>query len=149
MKNLLAGAAAAAVVIAIGAAAWMTFAPRPAPPPPPATDGIDTYARQLDRPGLRYVGTEDTTAAQRPAYSVTYAASDPALKRGRTAAENAARQAEWRKRFCTDALAADMKAQGVTVVSGRVVDDAGTTQYVADCVAGQPAPRAGPGGPLL
>jgi hypothetical protein len=46
-------------------------------------------------------------------------------------------------------LKEEMAAQGVAVVTGRVVGGDGRTQYVADCVAGQDAPPAGPGGPLL
>jgi hypothetical protein len=158
LKPVLLGAAAAAAVVLAALAGWALFGPT-APPRPAAADAtapaavprIVQHAQAVVREtrGMRYVGTEESLERPREGYRVTFAADDPALARARDDAGNAARQAAWQRRFCSEELRKDMAAQRVNVVTGRVVDGAGRTQYVADCVAGGAPQQAGPGGPLL
>lgn len=158
MNRWLAGTASAAAVVLAGLAGWVLFGPG-APPPaapdgtaPPAAARIAEHARALVRGahGVQYVGTEESLARPRQGYQVTFRSAEPELARARDDAANAARRAAWQRRFCTDELKGEMAAQGVTVVTGRVVDGSGRTQHVADCMAGGGATQqAGPGGPLL
>lgn len=169
MNRYLAGATAAATVVLAALAGWALFGPplghdAPAPPAapdvttPPAAARIAAQATALARAagddaagGMRYLGTEETLARPGQGYRVTFQSADPAPARGTDDAANAARQADWQRRFCTDGIKGEMAAQGVSVVTGRVVDAAGRTQYVADCVAGavQQQQQVGPGGPML
>lgn len=161
MKPLLAGAAAAATVVLAALAGWALFGPRSPPragtPPAtaaPAAARIAQHAQAVARAGegMRYVGMEESLARPREGYRVTFAADDGAnnaAARAKDDAASAARQADWQRRFCTAALQGEMAARGVNVVTGRVVGADGRTAYAADCVRGQPAQQAGPGGPML
>ncbi|GGX93987.1 hypothetical protein GJV26_01725 [Massilia dura] len=157
MNRYLAGTAAAAAVVLAALAGWALFGPETAPPAAPddtaqpAAEAVAQYGRNLGRDvkGMRYVGMEEVLARPRQGYRVTFATADPQPATVRDDAANAARQADWQRRFCSAQLKEQMAARGVHVVTGRVVDGGGRTQYVADCVAGQPPAPAGPGGPLL
>ncbi|QGZ42470.1 hypothetical protein IP92_03186 [Pseudoduganella flava] len=154
----LLGTAAAVTVVLAALAGWALFGPRTPPPraaadqtAQPAAARIERYGRALQdgMAGMKYVATEEQLARPRQGYRVTFETADASLLKARDDAANAARQAAWQQRFCTDELRGEMRARQVNVVTGRVVDGGGRTQYVADCVAGQPAPQSGPGGPLL
>ncbi|GGY59954.1 hypothetical protein [Pseudoduganella albidiflava] len=161
MKPYVAGAMAAAAVVLAALAGWALFgppfsadAPRPAASDAtvaPAAERIAGHGRALagDAHGMRYVGTEPSLARPGQGYQVTFSTTDQQPARAADDAANAARQAAWQRRFCDGELQAEMAAQGVAVVTGRVVDGQGRTQYVADCVAGGAPQQVGPGGPLL
>ncbi len=149
MNRFLAGGLAAATVVLAAAAGWALFGPAPAPAPrpaaAPAASSVERYGRQV--PGaLAYVDTQPKLARQ--GYVVTYTAQDPALQVG-SGGDPAPLQAAWQQRFCTDELRGRMRADGVAVVTGKVVDGSGRTQYVADCLVDQAQQKTGPGGPLL
>jgi hypothetical protein len=153
----LLGTAAAVTVVLAALAGWALFGPKKPPRPAadptaqPAAAHIERYGRALQEhvAGVKYVATEEQLARPRQGYRVTFETADAQLLKARDDATNAARQAAWQRRFCTDELRGEMRSRQVNVVSGRVVDGGGHTQYVADCVADQPAPQSGPGGPLL
>lgn len=160
MNRYAAGATAAATVVLVALAGWALFgpplrpgAPRPAPDQTaaPAAERIAGHGRALagEARDMRYVGTEPSMARPGQGYQVTFSTTDPQLARAADDAANAARQAAWQRRFCDEDLRAEMAAQGVAVVTGRVVDSQGRTQHVADCVAGGAPQQLGPGGPLL
>lgn len=159
MNRYAAGALSAAAVVLAALAGWALFGPpleTGAPgtadgTAPPAAARVAAHGMALarDARGMQYVGTEESLARPRQGYQVTFRSTDPELARAPDDAGNAARQAAWQRRFCTEAMRGEMTAQGISVVTGRVVDTAGRTQHVADCVAGGAPQQAGPGGPTL